>query len=210
MTKCLPNISKDELPEFDRRVLEVLRQPLESGRITISRAAHQADFPACFQLIAAMNPCPCGWLGHACGKCRCSAEAVLRYQARISGPLLDRIDLQIEVTALTPETMATQDAGESSATIAARVGVAWEAQLLRQGKANARLGTRELEQVCRLDGAGEKLLHGAMLHMHWSARAYHRVLRVARTIADLDGAGQVLARHVAEAVQCRRGLRDAP
>lgn len=200
----------DELPEFDRRVLEVLRQPLESGRITISRAAHQADFPACFQLIAAMNPCPCGWLGHACGKCRCSAEAVLRYQARISGPLLDRIDLQIEVTALTPETMATQDAGESSATIAARVGVAWEAQLLRQGKANARLGTRELEQVCRLDGTGEKLLHGAMLHMHWSARAYHRVLRVARTIADLDGAGQVLARHVAEAVQCRRGLRDAP
>jgi magnesium chelatase family protein len=199
----------DELPEFDRRVLEVLRQPLESGCITISRAAHQADFPAHFQLIAAMNPCPCGWLGHVSGKCRCSGEAVLRYQSRISGPLLDRIDLQIEVAAIAPDAISAQAPGESSATIAARVSLAWEAQVARQGKANARLGTREIEQVCRLDGAGEKLLKSAMLHMHWSARAYHRVLRVARTIADLDGGVNVLAQHVAEAVQCRRGLRDA-
>jgi magnesium chelatase family protein len=198
----------DELPEFDRRVLEVLRQPLESGRITISRAAHQADFPANFQLIAAMNPCPCGWLGHASGKCRCSGEAVLRYQSRISGPLLDRIDLQIEVGAIAPDILGKHAPGESSAVIAARIGVAWEAQLTRQGKGNARLGAREIEQVCRLDSPGEKLLQSAMLHMHWSARAYHRVLRVARTIADLDGATGVLAQHVAEAVQCRRGLRD--
>ena len=198
----------DELPEFDRRVLEVLRQPLESGRITISRAAHQADFPAHFQLIAAMNPCPCGWLGHVSGKCRCSGDAVLRYQSRISGPLLDRIDLQIEVAAMAPDTIGAQAPGESSAAIAARVHAAWEAQVARQGKANARLGVREIEQACRLDAPGAQLLKSAMLHMHWSARAYHRVLRVARTIADLDGAASVLAQHVAEAVQCRRGLRD--
>jgi magnesium chelatase family protein len=198
----------DELPEFDRRVLEVLRQPLESGRVTISRAAHQADFPAHFQLIAAMNPCPCGWLGHVSGKCRCSGEAVLRYQSRISGPLLDRIDLQVDVAAIAPDTISAQAPGESSAAIAARVATAWDAQLARQGKANARLGAHEIVQLCRLDGPGEKLLKGAMLHMHWSARAYHRVLRVARTIADLDGAADVLAPHVAEAVQCRRGLRD--
>jgi magnesium chelatase family protein len=187
--------------------LDVLRQPLESGRITISRAAHQADFPANFLLIAAMNPCPCGWLGHVSGKCRCTGEAVLRYQSRISGPLLDRIDLQIDVAAIAPDTLSAQAPGENSAAIAARVGVAWETQLVRQGKSNARLGTREIEQVCRLDGPGEKLLKSAMLHMHWSARAYHRVLRVARTIADLDGAAEVRAPHVAEAVQCRRGLR---
>lgn len=199
----------DELPEFDRRVLEVLRQPLESGRITISRAAHQADFPAHFQLIAAMNPCPCGWLGHVSGKCRCSGEAVLRYQSRISGPLLDRIDLQIDVAAIAPDTISAQAPGESSATIATRVGQAWQVQLARQGKANARLGAREIDQFCRLDAPGEKLLKSAMLHMHWSARAYHRVLRVARTVADLDGADQILPHHVGEAVQCRRGLRDS-
>lgn len=199
----------DELPEFDRRVLEVLRQPLESGRITISRAAHQADFPAHFQLIAAMNPCPCGWLGHVSGKCRCSAEAVLRYQSRISGPLLDRIDLQIDVAAIAPDTISAQAPGEASAAIAARVGQAWQVQLARQGKANARLDAREIDQFCRLDAPGEKLLKSAMLHMHWSARAYHRVLRVARTVADLDGADQILPHHVAEAVQCRRGLRDS-
>lgn len=199
----------DELPEFDRRVLEVLRQPLESGRVTISRAAHQADFPANFQLIAAMNPCPCGWLGHVSGKCRCSGDSVLRYQSRISGPLLDRIDLQIEVAAIAPDVLGTQSRGESSATIAARVGVAWDIQLARQGKANARLGAREIDQLCLLDAPGEKLLNSAILHMHWSARAYHRVLRVARTIADLDGAPHILAQHVAEAVQCRRGLREA-
>ncbi|MDQ2823444.1 MAG: YifB family Mg chelatase-like AAA ATPase [Pseudomonadota bacterium] len=198
----------DELPEFDRRVLEVLRQPLESGRVTISRAAQQADFPANFLLIAAMNPCPCGWLGHVSGKCRCTGDAVQRYQSRISGPLLDRIDLQIDVAAIAPATLSDHAPGENSGCIAARVGLAWDVQLARQGKANARLGTREIEHHCQLDGPGEKLLKSAMLHMHWSARAYHRVLRVARTIADLDGEPHVLAQHVAEAVQCRRGLGD--
>ena len=198
----------DELTEFDRRVLEVLRQPLESGRITISRAAHQADFPARFQLIAAMNPCPCGWSGHPSGKCHCTSEAVVRYQDRISGPLLDRIDMQIEVAAMAPETMGALADGEATETIAAKVAHAYALQLARQRKSNHRLSTREVDRHCRLDAAGEKILRGAMEHMQWSARAYHRVLKVARTIADLDGTPKVLAEHVGEAVQYRRGLRE--
>ena len=198
----------DELPEFDRRVLEVLRQPLESGKITISRAAHQADFPARFQLVAAMNPCPCGWQGHPSGKCHCASETVLRYQDRISGPLLDRIDIQVAVPAMTPETMATVADGESSASIAARVKQAYELQLARQGKANQRLSTREIEIYCRPDAAGEKILRATMEHLHWSGRAYHRVLKLARTIADLAAAPDLQAAHVAEAVQYRRGLHE--
>jgi magnesium chelatase family protein len=198
----------DELPEFDRRVLEVLRQPLESGCITISRAAHQADFPARFQLIAAMNPCPCGWLGHPSGKCHCTSEGVARYQDRISGPLLDRIDMQIEVAAMAPEAMGALADGEATATIAGRVGHAYALQLARQRKSNQRLTTREIDRHCRLDAQGEKLLRAAMEHMHWSARAYHRVLKVARTIADLAGSPRVHSAHVAEAVQYRRGLRE--
>jgi magnesium chelatase family protein len=189
-------------------VLEVLRQPLESGRITISRAAHQADFPARFQLIAAMNPCPCGWSGHPSGKCHCTSEAVARYQDRISGPLQDRIDMQIEVAAMAPETMGALADGEATETIAARVGHAYALQLARQRKSNHRLNTREVDRHCRLDAAGEKILRGAMEHMQWSARAYHRVLKVARTIADLDGTPRILAEHVGEAVQYRRGLRE--
>jgi magnesium chelatase family protein len=198
----------DELPEFDRRVLEVLREPLESGRITISRAAHQADFPARFQLVAAMNPCPCGWLGHVSGKCHCTSEAVARYQDRISGPLLDRIDMQIEVAALAPDTMSALADGESTEAIAARVARAYDLQLARQGKANQCLSTRDIDRHCRLDAAGDNTLRQAMTHMHWSARAYHRVLKVARTIADLASAPRVLSKHVAEAVQYRRGLRE--
>jgi magnesium chelatase family protein len=198
----------DELPEFDRRVLEVLREPLESGHITISRAAHQADFPARFQLIAAMNPCPCGWLGHPSGKCHCSSEAIARYQDRISGPLLDRIDMQVEVPAMSAETMAAEADGESTATIAARVAHAHALQVARQGKANQALSTREIDRHCRLDADGDRMLRSSMTYMHWSARAYHRVLKVARTIADLAGAPQIAADHVAEAVQYRRGLRD--
>lgn len=198
----------DELPEFDRKVLEVLREPLETGAITISRAARQADFPANFQLIAAMNPCPCGWLGHPSGKCRCTPDAVQRYQDRISGPLLDRIDIQVPVAAMTPDTMAHLADGEPSAVIAARVAQAHARQLARQGKANQKLTTREIDHHCHLDAAAERLLGDAMQHLHWSARAYHRVLKVARTIADLAGADTVLAMHVAEAIQFRRGLRD--
>jgi magnesium chelatase family protein len=198
----------DELPEFDRRVLEVLREPLESGHITISRAAHQADFPARFQLIAAMNPCPCGWLGHACGKCHCTQDQVLRYQDRISGPLLDRIDMHIEVAAMSPEAMSAPADGETTGTIAARAAHAYGLQLARQGKANQGLSTREIDRHCRPDAAGDRTLRSAMARMHWSARAYHRVLKVARTIADLAGSPCVQADHVAEAVQYRRGLRE--
>jgi magnesium chelatase family protein len=198
----------DELPEFDRRVLEVLREPLESGRITVSRAAHHADFPARFQLIAAMNPCPCGWLSHPSGKCHCSSEAVLRYQDRISGPLLDRIDMQIEVASMAPETMAAQADGEPSEAIAARVAHAYALQIARQGKPNQQLTTREVDRHCKLDAKGNTMLRGAMAHMHWSARAYHRVLKVARSIADLAGSPRVCFDHVSEAVQYRRGLRE--
>jgi magnesium chelatase family protein len=198
----------DELPEFDRKVLEVLREPLETGAITISRAARQADFPASFQLIAAMNPCPCGWLGHPSSKCRCTPDAVQRYQDRISGPLLDRIDIQVPVAAMTPDTMAQLADGEPSAAIAARVAQAHGRQLARQGKANRKLTTREIDHHCHLDTAAERLLGDAMQHLHWSARAYHRVLKVARTIADLAGVDTVNAQHVAEAIQYRRGLCD--
>lgn len=198
----------DELPEFDRRVLEVLRQPLESGRVTISRAAQHADFPARFQLITAMNPCQCGYLGHASGKCHCTMEAVLRYQDRISGPLLDRIDIQIELAAVDPLILAHDADGEASASIAARVALAFERQKERQNKSNQHLSTREIDRYCRLDSDSEQVLRASMLQFHWSARAYHRVLKVARTIADLAGADAISAEHVTESIQYRRGLRE--
>jgi len=198
----------DEIAEFDRRVLEVLRQPMESGLISISRAARQAEFPARFQLIAAMNPCPCGYLGHASGRCRCTPDAVLRYHGRLSGPLLDRIDMQIEVAAMLPSSLARQSAGESSAIIAARVAAAFALQQARQGKSNQQLSSIEIEQHCTLDQSGEQLLLSAMLRLHWSARAYHRVLRVARSIADLENSSKIAQPHVAEAIQYRRVLRE--
>jgi magnesium chelatase family protein len=198
----------DELPEFDKRVLEVLREPLESGHITISRAARQADFPARFQLIAAMNPCPCGFLGHASGKCLCTPDAVLRYQGRISGPLLDRIDMQIEVAAMAPGALRQGGEGEPSRLMAQRVANAYQLQIGRQGKSNQRLAGPEIDRACRLDQAGERLLLDVMEKLHWSARAYHRVLKVARTIADLAGESSIAAQHIAEAIQYRRGLRE--
>ena len=198
----------DELPEFDRRVLEVLREPLESGQITISRAARQADFPARFQLIAAMNPCPCGYLGHPANRCQCTPEGVRRYQARISGPLLDRIDMQIQVGALTHAELQKMADGESSRDIAERVASARGAQLARQDKPNHVLSSGDIDRHCRPDGAGEDILRLTMLRLNWSARAYHRVLKVARTIADLAGSDGIGQAHVAEAIQYRRALRE--
>ncbi|HYD95133.1 MAG TPA: YifB family Mg chelatase-like AAA ATPase [Noviherbaspirillum sp.] len=198
----------DELPEFDRKVLEVLREPLESGHITISRAARQADFPARFQLIAAMNPCPCGYQGHGSGRCRCTPDQVARYQDKISGPLLDRIDMQILVGALPHEELLRQADGEPSAAIAERVNGAFEKQVRRQGKGNHALSTAEIDAHCKPDAGGEQLLRAAMARLNWSARAYHRVLKVARTIADLAGDKTVMQPHVAEAVQYRRALRE--
>lgn len=194
----------DELPEFDRGVLEVLREPLESGRITISRAARRADFKAQFQLVAAMNPCPCGYLGHYNGKCRCTPDQISRYRGKISGPLLDRIDIQIEVPAVPQEDLLKQSDGEGSIVIQARVEAARNRQLARQGKQNALLSVTEIETWCAPDTQGEALLRQAITRLNLSARAYHRVLKVARTIADLAGSEAVQTNHIAEAVQCRR------
>lgn len=195
----------DELPEFDRKVLEVLREPLESGHITISRAARQADFPAQFQLIAAMNPCPCGYLGHYNNKCRCTPDNVARYKAKISGPLLDRIDLLIEVPALKEDELTSAANSENSETIRTRVENARAIQLKRQGKANAALGSLEIDAHCQPDDAGMTLLKAAISKLNLSARAYHRILKVARTIADLAGESSIKPTHIAEAVQYRRG-----
>jgi magnesium chelatase family protein len=195
----------DELPEFSRSVLEVLREPLESGRITISRAARQADFPARFQLIAAMNPCPCGYLGHHNNKCRCTPDQVARYRARISGPLLDRIDLHIEVPALRDDELTGAANGEASAAIRVRVDAARQRQSGRQGKPNALLGSKEVDTYCPPDQAGAALLKQAIARLNLSARAYHRILKVARSIADLAGSASVHSNHIAEAIQYRRG-----
>jgi magnesium chelatase family protein len=195
----------DELPEFDRRVLEVLREPLESGRITVSRAARQADFPARFQLVAAMNPCACGYLGDSSGKCRCTPDQVARYRSRISGPLLDRIDLQLFVPRVEREVLTSTPSreGESSADVRARVTAAAVRQFQRAGKPNARLTAREVTRHCTVDAAGRKLLEAALTRLSLSARAYHRVLKVARTIADLADSAGIGAVHVAEAVRYR-------
>jgi len=199
----------DELPEFERKVLEVLREPLESGRITISRAARRADFPAQFQLIAAMNPCPCGYLGHYNGRCRCTPDQVARYRGKISGPFLDRIDIQIEVPAVAQDDLLNKNDGETSADLQARVEMARQRQLARQDKANALLSVTEIDALCAPDAQGAALLQQAISRLNLSARAYHRVLKVARTIADLAGSGNILASHIAEAVQYRRMDRQS-
>jgi magnesium chelatase family protein len=196
----------DELPEFARASLEALREPLETGRITISRAARQADFPARFQLLAAMNPCPCGHLGSPLRACRCTPDVVARYQGRLSGPLLDRIDLQVEVPAVPPEALAAAPDGEPSAAIALRVAAARERALQRQGVLNAALAGEALERWAALDAASTTFLRNAAARLAWSARSYHRVQRIARSIADLAGAEAIALPHLAEAIQYRRVL----
>ncbi|MDR2838737.1 MAG: YifB family Mg chelatase-like AAA ATPase [Azonexus sp.] len=197
----------DELPEFDRKVLETLREPLETGRIHIARAARQAEFPADFQLIAAMNPCPCGHYGAASGRCRCTPDQIARYRGKLSGPFLDRIDLLLDVPALPPEDLRGMAAGESSATVRQRVLAARERQQQRQGKVNARLSSAEVDARCAPDAAGGQLLEQASRNLGLSARGWHRILRVARTIADLAGSDKIGVGHVAEAIQYRRAAR---
>ena len=201
----------DELPEFDRRVLEVLREPLESGKITISRAARQADFPARFQLIAAMNPCPCGYLGDQNGRCHCSADQVSRYRNRISGPLLDRIDMHVEVPRIPPAELAqaTASTGDSSEQVRARVERARQRQLERSGHPNHLLNNQEIDRVCRLDKSGQQLLSQASERLGLSARAYHRILKLARTIADLAGSGEIELPHLSEAIGLRKLDRNS-
>jgi magnesium chelatase family protein len=196
----------DELPEFERRVLEALREPLETGHIRVSRAARRAEFPARFQLVAAMNPCPCGWLGHGSGKCRCTPDQVARYRGKLSGPLLDRIDLMIDVPAVTEAEITGRAEGEPSSVVRARTIAARQRQIDRQGKPNAALGPDEVERHCLPDCGGAALLKQALTRLDLSARAYHRILKVARTIADLSGEYIIRAPHVAEAIQYRRGL----
>ena len=197
----------DELPEFPRAALEALREPLESGHITISLAARRADFPAQFQLIAAMNPCPCGYLGSTQKACRCSPDQIARYQGKISGPLLDRLDLHLEVHSLPTADLLQLPAGESSASIAQRVAAAQQMAQARQGKLNAQLNPQELGRHCVLEQGAQDFLMQTAEHLGWSARATHRVLKLARSIADLASSSAIQAAHVAEAVQYRRALR---
>ncbi|MEY5100747.1 MAG: hypothetical protein RJA36_3466 [Pseudomonadota bacterium] len=196
----------DELPEFPRNALEALREPLESGQIRISRAARQTEFPARFQLVAAMNPCPCGHLGSRLRACRCTPDQIARYQGRLSGPLLDRIDLQVEVPALPAQELLGAPAGESSAAVRERVLTARERAERRQGHANQLLQGDALERHAALDDAATQFLQKAATRLGWSGRATHRALRVARTIADLAGSDSIAVPHLAEAMQYRRGL----
>ncbi len=199
----------DELPEFDRRALEGLREPLESGCVHLARAARRLRLPASFQLVAAMNPCPCGHLGDPTRECRCTPEQVQRYRARLSGPLLDRIDLRVELNALAPAELFELPPGEPSALVAERVLRATECQRERQGQPNARLEASALEQHCALPGAERRWLAEALARLGASARSAHRVLRVARTIADLAGSPRIARPHLAEALQLRRALGGA-
>lgn len=199
----------DELPEFSRQVLEALREPLESGSITISRAARQAEFPAKFQLIAAMNPCPCGFLSDSANRCRCTAEQVQRYRSRLSGPLLDRIDMHLEVQRLPlKDFMSSSKLEETSETVRTRVEKARQKQWQRAAKINSDLNSKELEIHCNLTSNDQTLLINAIERLNLSVRTYHRVLRVARTIADLADSDQIVTKHLLEALSYRRLERE--
>lgn len=194
----------DELPEFERRVLEVLREPIESGRISISRAVRQVEFPARFQLIAAMNPCPCGYHSDPSGRCRCTAEQVQRYRSKLSGPLLDRIDLQVEVPAVPVDLiLGKAPSVESSRDVRKRVSRARKIQLARSGNTNSSIAAHQIEELCFVLPAANEYLRHVMDRLGLSARSYHRVIKVARTIADLSAEDGISDRHVAEAVRYR-------
>ncbi len=201
----------DELPEWGRHALEVLREPLESGHVTISRAARQCEFPARFQLVAAMNPCPCGWAGDPSGRCLCNDEMIRRYRARISGPLMERIDLHVEVPRLPPSALRHDAApSESSATVRSRVLQARAVQLARCDAPNARLDQSQTDAHCRLVPRDTALLERAVDSLQLSARSLHRILRVARTIADLDHSEAIATPHLSEAIGYRRLERGQP
>ena len=198
----------DELPEFKRNVLEVLRQPLEDGQITIARASQSLRFPADFMLVSAMNPCPCSFLGSD-KDCLCTPSQIQRYRSKLSGPLLDRIDIHLEVPAVKVHELTATQAGETSATIKARVSKAHGLQQARfSGKTavyfNSQMGPKDLKRHCALDPQGQTLLVQATTRLGLSARAYHRILKIARTIADLEESPNILSSHLAEAIQYRR------
>jgi magnesium chelatase family protein len=193
----------DELPEFRRETLEVMRQPMEDGNVTIARAARTVTYPARFTLAAALNPCPCGYFNHPRRECLCSPAQIARYLAKISGPLLDRVDLQVEVAALNTEEITSVEAGEPSSAIRARVEEARRIQRDRFRKANADMTSRQLRKHCELDPSSKRLLISAIDRLNLSARAHDRILKVARTIADLAGCERLESAHVAEAVQYR-------
>ncbi|MGA8516079.1 MAG: YifB family Mg chelatase-like AAA ATPase [Burkholderiaceae bacterium] len=199
----------DELPEFPRSALEALREPLESGTISISRAAQRSEFPARFQLVAAMNPCPCGYLGSRLKACRCTPDQVARYQGKLSGPLMDRIDIHIEVAAMASEELLQAGQGEPSTAVALRVQAAQARSVARQGKPNHSLMGQEIEAHVALDDAARTFLNTAATRLGWSGRSTHRALKVARTIADLVSARTVQITHIAEAIQYRRVLRGS-
>jgi magnesium chelatase family protein len=192
----------DEFPEFRREALEALREPMETGRVAISRALRQVEYPCAFQLVAAMNPCPCGWRGHPVRPCRCTPDQVARYAGKLSGPLLDRIDLHVSVPPVDPAVLDGA-AGETSAAVRERVMRCRARQQARQGGLNARLAGKALERHCALSDAARDLLRQARQRLDSSARAQHRALRVARTLADLEESEIVESRHVAEAIQYR-------
>jgi len=196
----------DELPEYPRKVLEVLREPIESGEVTISRATQQLTFPARFQLIAAMNPCPCGFDGDSGKDCRCTPDQIQRYRGKLSGPLLDRIDLRITVPRLPPGVLQEDGLAESSATVRERVCAARDRQLQRSGNINAQLSAAQVRQFCSLDTPSKQFMLKAEQKLGLSARAHHRLQKIARSIADLAGAEAISLAHLQEAMIYRGEL----